>query len=150
MRTTPATRRKAAARSKTFEHALFVYTTVMSRPGAKTAVVDAGHKAASVDSGMPEPFGMSGVVYERPSDEHGVLAIEGSNNVRRHWGTRFILIPGHCDPTVNLHDWYICIRGMGTAEARVSKTSGQLQRAAPISNPGYRLDSGHDRTAITP
>ena len=20
------------------------------------------------------------------------------------------LIPGHCDPTVNLYDWYVCIR----------------------------------------
>ncbi|HOY37453.1 MAG TPA: DSD1 family PLP-dependent enzyme, partial [Piscinibacter sp.] len=21
------------------------------------------------------------------------------------------LIPGHCDPTVNLHDHYVCVRG---------------------------------------
>jgi 3-hydroxy-D-aspartate aldolase len=26
------------------------------------------------------------------------------------------LIPGHCDPTVNLHDWYIGVRG-GRVEA---------------------------------
>ena len=103
---------------ETFEHALFVYATVMSRPGANTAVVDAGHKAASVDSGMPEPFGMSGVVYERPSDEHGVLAIAGSNRPPA-LGDKIMLIPGHCDPTVNLHDWYVCVRGMGTPEPRV-------------------------------
>ena len=36
-----------------FEHALFVRTTVMSRPTADRAVVDAGLKASSVDSGMP-------------------------------------------------------------------------------------------------
>ena len=20
------------------------------------------------------------------------------------------LVPGHCDPTVNLYDWYVCVR----------------------------------------
>ena len=25
-------------------------------------------------------------------------------------GQKIRLIPGHCDPTVNLHDWYIGIR----------------------------------------
>ena len=30
-----------------------------------------------------------------------------------------LLIPGHCDPTVNLHDWYIGVRGMGADSARV-------------------------------
>ncbi len=102
----------------TFEHALFVYATVMSVPGEKTAVVDAGHKAASIDSGMPEPFGMAGVAYQGPSDEHGVLKTEGSNRPPKI-GQKILLVPGHCDPTVNLHDWYICVRGMGTAEAHV-------------------------------
>jgi 3-hydroxy-D-aspartate aldolase len=102
----------------TFAHALFVYASVMSRPGERTAVVDAGHKAASVDSGMPMPFAMSGVSYGRPSDEHGVLTIEGSNRPPA-LGEKVLLVPGHCDPTVNLHDWYVCIRGMGTPEAHV-------------------------------
>ncbi len=26
-------------------------------------------------------------------------------------GDKLKLIPGHCDPTVNLHDWYVCVRG---------------------------------------
>ena len=26
-------------------------------------------------------------------------------------GDKIRLIPGHCDPTVNLYDWYVCIRG---------------------------------------
>ena len=25
-------------------------------------------------------------------------------------GERVRLIPGHCDPTVNLHDWYVGVR----------------------------------------
>jgi len=109
---------KDGTRFNHFEHALFVLTSVMSRPNETTAVVDAGHKAASVDSGMPQPYGLSGIDYERPSDEHGVLAISGSNSPPL-LGDRILLVPGHCDPTVNLHDWYICVRGMGTPEAHV-------------------------------
>lgn len=103
---------------QTFEHALFVLTTVMSRPKANTAVVDAGHKTASIDSGMPVPHEMAGVSYDHPSDEHGVLTIDGSNQPPK-LGEKVLLVPGHCDPTVNLHDWYVCIRGLRTKEAVV-------------------------------
>jgi len=102
----------------TFEHALFVMATVMSRPGDNRAVVDAGHKTASVDSGMPVPFEMAGVAYDSPSDEHGVLCIEGSNQPPEI-GARILLVPGHCDPTVNLHDWYVCVRGLHGNNATV-------------------------------
>jgi len=101
----------------TFEHALFVLTTVMSRPNDERAVVDAGHKSAAVDSGPPEPFSLPGVVYRRPSDEHGVLVSEGGRLPQR--GDKVLLVPGHCDPTVNLHDWYVCVRGLHGAEPHV-------------------------------
>jgi 3-hydroxy-D-aspartate aldolase len=105
---------------ETFEHSLFVLTTVMSRPGGNRAVVDAGHKSASVDSGMPVVFGQSGLSYGGPSDEHGIVTITGSNKPPV-LGDRILLIPGHCDPTVNLHDWYVCIRGLHTNEAVVEQ-----------------------------
>ena len=113
-------RNKAADGSPftTFEHALFVLTSVMSCPSDKKSVVDAGHKAMSIDSGMPEPFGLGGLSYSRPSDEHGVLSIEGSNQPPA-LGEKILLVPGHCDPTVNLHDWYICVRGMNSSDAIV-------------------------------
>jgi 3-hydroxy-D-aspartate aldolase len=101
----------------TFEHALFVLTTVMSRPNDERAVVDAGHKSAAVDSGPPAPFNLPGVVYTRPSDEHGVLRSEGGRLPQR--GDKLLLVPGHCDPTVNLHDWYVCMRGLHGADPRV-------------------------------
>jgi 3-hydroxy-D-aspartate aldolase len=101
----------------TFEHALFVFTTVMSRPNDERAVVDAGHKSAAVDSGPPEPFNLPGVAYRRPSDEHGVLLSEGGRLPQR--GDKVLLVPGHCDPTVNLHDWYVCVRGLHGAEPHV-------------------------------
>lgn len=94
-----------------FEHALFVYVTVMSAPIPERAVVDAGHKALSNDSGMPELIGLAGATYHRPSDEHGVLDLTRCND-RPRVGDKLRLIPGHCDPTVNLHDWYVGIRGL--------------------------------------
>jgi len=101
-----------------YEHALFVYATVMSLPVPERAVVDAGLKALSVDSGMPLPWQLPGAAYHRPSDEHGVLDLAGGT-ARLARGEKMLLVPGHCDPTVNLHDWYVGVRGLGTDGARV-------------------------------
>jgi D-serine deaminase-like pyridoxal phosphate-dependent protein len=106
------------SRFDTFEHALFVYATVMSTPAAERAVIDAGLKTFTFESGMPEVMGLAGAVYERPSDEHGGLNLAACNE-RPSLGDKILLIPPHCDPTVNLHDWYIGVRGIGTASARV-------------------------------
>ena len=102
----------------TFEHALFVYATAMSVPAPERVVVDAGHKALSVDSGMPAPWQLAGATYHRPSDEHGILDVTACNR-RPVRGDKVLLVPGHCDPTVNLHDWYVGVRGLNGAEARV-------------------------------
>jgi len=91
-----------------FEHSLFVWTTVMSRPSAERAVVDAGLKASSVDSGMPRVAANDGVEYLKASDEHGVLQLYGARGYAV--GDKLKLIPGHCDPTVNLYDYYVCVR----------------------------------------
>jgi 3-hydroxy-D-aspartate aldolase len=91
-----------------FENSLFLLTTVMSTPAADRAIVDAGLKALSVDSGMPLLVGCDGVSYARAADEHGRLDVGG--NHRFQFGEKIRLIPGHCDPTVNLHDWFVGIR----------------------------------------
>jgi D-serine deaminase-like pyridoxal phosphate-dependent protein len=64
-----------------FEHALFVLTTVMSTASLERAVVDAGHKALSNDSGFPTVWQRPDLIYHRPSDEHGVLTY--ANGARR-------------------------------------------------------------------
>ncbi|MEO6023815.1 MAG: DSD1 family PLP-dependent enzyme [Burkholderiales bacterium] len=92
-----------------FENSLCVWTTVMSKPAADRAVVDAGLKAHSVDSGMPTVVGYPGVEYVGASDEHGVLKISNPGSSLK-LGDKIKLIPGHCDPTVNLYDWYVCVR----------------------------------------
>jgi 3-hydroxy-D-aspartate aldolase len=97
-----------------FEQSLFVWTTVMSRPSAERAIVDAGLKASSVDSGMPRVAANDGVEYIKASDEHGVLQLNGARGYAV--GGKLKLIPGHCDPTVNLYDYYACVRN-GRVEA---------------------------------
>jgi D-serine deaminase-like pyridoxal phosphate-dependent protein len=92
-----------------FQHALFVLTTVMSRPTADRAIVDAGLKASSVDSGMPTFWQRDDLRYLKASDEHGVVTTSHSDSVSL--GSRLMLVPGHCDPTVNLYDQIICVRG---------------------------------------
>ena len=93
----------------TFAHSLFVLTTVMSVPSDVLAVVDAGLKASSVDSGLPVLRAAGEGTYAGASDEHGKLDL-GATNRRYRLGEKVLLIPGHCDPTVNLYDWYVGVR----------------------------------------
>jgi 3-hydroxy-D-aspartate aldolase len=90
-----------------WQNALFVLTSVMSHAKPGFAVCDAGLKVLSVDSGLPVVHGRDDVKYISVSDEHGV--IEDKDGVLRV-NNRLKLIPGHCDPTCNLHDWYVGVR----------------------------------------
>jgi D-serine deaminase-like pyridoxal phosphate-dependent protein len=92
-----------------FRQSLFILATVMSHPTPQRAVVDVGLKAHSVDSGMPGVVGIPGATYTKASDEHGVIELAGPGALRL--GDKIRLIPGHCDPTVNLYDWIVCYRG---------------------------------------
>jgi 3-hydroxy-D-aspartate aldolase len=94
-----------------FEPSLFILATVMSWPAKEWAVVDAGHKALSVDAGMPWVVGMPDVEYVRAADEHGKLTLKDPGR-KLPLGTKIRLIPSHCDPTVNLYDWYVGYRGV--------------------------------------
>ncbi len=91
-----------------FENSLFILTSVMSHSKADKAICDAGLKAQSVDSGLPVIFGRDDVEYIKCSDEHGViLDPDGILKINE----KLKLIPGHCDPTCNVHDWYVGVRG---------------------------------------
>lgn len=92
-----------------FEQSLYVMTGVMSRR-AQWAVVDAGHKCHAIDSGMPAVAGRPDLSYEEPSDEHGMIRAADPAALPL-LGERLRLVPGHCDPTVNLWDWIIGLRG---------------------------------------
>jgi D-serine deaminase-like pyridoxal phosphate-dependent protein len=105
-----------------FEHALFVKSQVMSS-GLLHAVCDAGHKSHAIDSGLPrvlplEPTGE--LEYLNGGDEHGILKPAGGNQRVPHLDETVWLIPGHCDPTVNLHQHMIGVTG-GLEKGRVDK-----------------------------
>jgi 3-hydroxy-D-aspartate aldolase len=96
-----------------WENALFILTSVMSHAKADKAICDAGLKAQSVDSGLSFVFGRDDVTYIKCSDEHGV--IEDPSGVLKV-NDKLRLVPGHCDPTCNVHDWYVGVRN-GKVEA---------------------------------
>lgn len=104
-----------------WENAFFILTQVMSHAKADKAIVDAGLKAQSVDSGLPFIFGRDDVEYIKCSDEHGVVADpDGMLKV----GEKLRLVPGHCDPTANVHDWYVGVR------------NGKVESVWPVSARG--------------
>ena len=91
-----------------WENSLFILTSIMSHVKADKAICDAGLKAQSVDSGLPVIFGRDDVEYIKCSDEHGVIS-DPSGNLKVN--DKLKLVPGHCDPTCNVHDWYVGVRG---------------------------------------
>lgn len=102
-----------------FEPALFVKAQVMSRSDAH-AVCDAGHKSHAIDSGLPTVHAVHTaqvlqnhceLVYANGGDEHGILRSAQPGGLLPDLGDIVWLIPGHCDPTINLHDAMIGVRG---------------------------------------
>jgi 3-hydroxy-D-aspartate aldolase len=98
-----------------FAHSLFVLASVISISGNR-AIVDAGLKSLSAEKGLPLVHDLLGVTAIGMSDEHTLLEA-AAGAAPFHYGQRVRLIPGHCDPTVNLHDWIAATRGDVVAEA---------------------------------
>jgi 3-hydroxy-D-aspartate aldolase len=107
-----------------WEHALFILTSVVSHNKPDVAICDAGLKVQSMDSGLPAVFGRADLTYVRAADEHGV--IEDLNGVLRV-NDKLRLVPGHCDPTCNAHDWYVAVR------------NGRVEALWPVSARGRSL-----------
>jgi 3-hydroxy-D-aspartate aldolase len=88
-----------------FEVSLQVATTAISKPLDATITVDGGYKAFASDSVAPQPLDLPDTEYRFAGDEHGVLRLaEGSQEPLLGSMQRFIT--PHCDPTVNLYDFY--------------------------------------------
>lgn len=113
-----------------FEHALFVKTQVISTHSSH-AVCDAGHKSHAIDSGMPlvyAPDAERALDYFNGGDEHGILRPAAGSTRLPVLGQMLWLIPGHCDPTVNLHDVMIGVSG--------GLRHGTVQRIYPVDARG--------------
>jgi D-serine deaminase-like pyridoxal phosphate-dependent protein len=105
-----------------FEHALFVKTQVISSR-EDHAVCDAGHKSHAVDSGPPKVHAFdaeSELDFYNGGDEHGILRPAGASHRVPAIGRMLWLIPGHCDPTVNLYDFMIGVTG-GLRKGKVER-----------------------------
>ena len=93
-------------------HSLFIAATIMSTAKDDLAVCDVGLKGVAIDSGLPLVKQDNELKFIRANDEHGVLKIidHAGAVARDRLGEQVLLIPGHCDPTANLYDQYVCIR----------------------------------------
>ncbi len=105
-----------------FQNSLFILTSIMSHTKQDKAICDAGLKVQSVDSGMPFIYGRTDVEYIKCSDEHGVIS--DPNNVLKI-NDKLKLVPGHCDPTCNIHDFYVGVRN-GKVESLIPVTARGL------------------------
>ncbi len=107
-----------------WENALFVLTMVISHKKPNVAICDAGLKVQSMDSGLPVVFSRTDVTYLAAADEHGlIIDPDGALKV----GEKLRLVPGHCDPTCNMHDWYVGVR------------NGKVEVVWPVSARGKSL-----------
>jgi D-serine deaminase-like pyridoxal phosphate-dependent protein len=99
--------------------ALTILTTVVSRPTANRAIVDAGSKTMSSDASKVDGTygiarGLAGITFDRANEEHGILTLTGeAKNLRI--GDRIEIIPNHVCTTVNMHDEACGVRN-GTVE----------------------------------
>ena len=90
-----------------FETSLFVDASVVCASTPGMATIDAGFKSLSTDGGAPS------IVDGAPAtahfmfmgDEHAAL-IGPTADARLPIGRRVTLVVPHCDPTVNLYDFY--------------------------------------------
>ena len=88
-----------------FEVALTVLTTAISQPKRGAITVDCGFKGFASESIAPSPRMLPGARYRFYGDEHGVLSLpEGAQEPLL--GQRIEFVTPHCDPTVNLYDYY--------------------------------------------
>ena len=109
-----------------FERNLVAMTEAVRGNGVRLRPHDAGLKAFSVDSGLPLVADRPELECTKASDEHGVLRVSsGAKNLRV--GDKIRLVPGHCDPTVNLHDWLVGVR------------KGRVECVSPVSARGALL-----------
>ena len=107
-------------------NALLIATTVMSTDGHGRAVLDVGLKGLTLDSGLPLLHGVDPTQAEvvTVNDEHSVVALRGAT---LPLGSQALLVPGHCDPTVNLWDHLVGLRN-GVVESVWAVSARGLSR----------------------
>ena len=96
------------SRLPVFERALSVLATVISCPDDNYFVIDAGSKAISLESGLPEVKDLPGAKFVSFWEEHGKVALE-EPSLGPKIGDKVEVFPSHVCTTVNLHDRYFAL-----------------------------------------
>jgi D-serine deaminase-like pyridoxal phosphate-dependent protein len=95
-----------------FETSLFVQSAVVSVNAPDYVTTDAGLKSFATDGPLPVVVAgaPAGSRYEFFGDEHGKLFVPAGQD-RPRLGARIECVAPHCDPTVNLHDFFHVVSG---------------------------------------
>jgi D-serine deaminase-like pyridoxal phosphate-dependent protein len=93
-----------------FDPSLYVLVTTISQPSPRGGItVDAGFKSFASENVKPEVADVEGVGYQWFGDEHGMLLTKNASR-KIKLGEKLKLIISHCDPTVNLYDYYYVLQ----------------------------------------
>lgn len=100
------------AQAPPFETALAVDARVVSANHDGLVTIDAGYKALSSDGGLAvvQHGPAEGAGFAFMGDEHGALIAPGLARRLRPGDAVSLTVP-HCDPTVNLYDFYHVVQG---------------------------------------
>ncbi len=117
------------------ECAATVVCTVVSRPSEDLAVIDGGSKTFATDvppgseplnlKGFGHVVGYPGVVLERLTEEHGMLALGEDSDLEV--GDTLEIIPNHICSTVNLHDEVYLVDEAGAVEEMRVAARGKVR-----------------------
>lgn len=111
-------------RFEDFEVSLTIACRAISQPMQNAITLDGGYKAMASDTVPPVTDELANTKFRFAGDEHGVLLSKtGLQGVQL--GDVVRLVTPHCDPTVNLHDYYW-----------VLEDDGMIHSCWPISGRG--------------
>jgi D-serine deaminase-like pyridoxal phosphate-dependent protein len=85
---------------------------VVSNNHRGSATIDAGFKSFSMDGPIPRPAAgaPAAAQYKFFGDEFGKIMFARKRDTLK-LGAKVEFVTPHCDPTVNLHSYYHCVRG---------------------------------------
>lgn len=94
-----------------FKNALYVLSSIVSRPSSDRLITDIGLKSVTKEFGWPQLLNINGAEFQYLSEEHGVMKLISPDQVSCKAGDRVKYLPSHCCTTVNLHDFIYIIQG---------------------------------------
>ncbi|MEM7220501.1 MAG: DSD1 family PLP-dependent enzyme [Pseudomonadota bacterium] len=93
------------AKAGHFATSLTILASVISEPVSGLVTLDCGYKAMASETVVPGVSELPDARFRFAGDEHAVLILKRGSQ-QPLLGTRLQLVTPHCDPTVNLYDYY--------------------------------------------